>query len=462
MPSGVLLVTHVLKIASNAGGGGERVLWAAIRATQQRQPKALCVVYTGDSGVEKMTMLANVKERFNIDIHSHRIVFQYLSTRKYVLASTWPRFTLLGQSLGSLILAADAFHLVLPHVFIDTMGYAFSLALCKCLFPSIATGAYVHYPTISTDMLESLDTDAASGHGIHAGLGTGIFGTVKRRYWQLFARMYSWAGGHIDVVMTNSSWTQAHISHLWTASRTNRGAKSAIQVVFPPVAVQQLEDAIELNPEIEKARTQDILYISQFRPEKNHQRIISAFADFVRAEDTESRKRQSKSAEGKQEPRLILVGSVRDDTDKMLVYRLRVQAQEHGIAERVQFIVNAQWTQVLQWLRTSSVGVNGMWNEHFGIGVVEYQAAGLISVVDDSGGPKADIVVEDAQGRPTGFKAKDAREFSEGFAAALGMSETDAYDMRVRARINAKRFSEEEFERKWNDEVQKLTDMTAL
>jgi hypothetical protein len=42
-----------------------------------------------------------------------------------------------------------------------------------------------------------------------------------------------------------------------------------------------------------------------------------------------------------------------------------------------------------------------MWNEHFGIGVVEYQAAGLISVVDDSGGPKYDIVVP-IDGKPTG------------------------------------------------------------
>ncbi|KAH0023770.1 hypothetical protein KCU78_g5302, partial [Aureobasidium melanogenum] len=32
----------------NAGGGGERVLWAAVRATQERYPKALCAVYTGD------------------------------------------------------------------------------------------------------------------------------------------------------------------------------------------------------------------------------------------------------------------------------------------------------------------------------------------------------------------------------------------------------------------------------
>lgn len=47
----------------NAGGGGERVLWAAIRATQQQYPKALCVVYTGDHEVTKDQILSRVKVR---------------------------------------------------------------------------------------------------------------------------------------------------------------------------------------------------------------------------------------------------------------------------------------------------------------------------------------------------------------------------------------------------------------
>lgn len=46
---------------SNAGGGGERVLWGAIRATQKRWPKAKCVVYTGDHEVDKVAMLSRVK-----------------------------------------------------------------------------------------------------------------------------------------------------------------------------------------------------------------------------------------------------------------------------------------------------------------------------------------------------------------------------------------------------------------
>jgi alpha-1,2-mannosyltransferase len=51
----------LLTRGSNAGGGGERVLWAAIRATQKRWPKAKCVVYTGDHDVDKAAILARVK-----------------------------------------------------------------------------------------------------------------------------------------------------------------------------------------------------------------------------------------------------------------------------------------------------------------------------------------------------------------------------------------------------------------
>ncbi|MBE3041879.1 hypothetical protein IMZ48_04715 [Candidatus Bathyarchaeota archaeon] len=48
---------------SNAGGGGERVLWAAVRATQLRYPNALCAIYTGDHDMTRGAMLARVKVR---------------------------------------------------------------------------------------------------------------------------------------------------------------------------------------------------------------------------------------------------------------------------------------------------------------------------------------------------------------------------------------------------------------
>ncbi|KAK0867094.1 asparagine-linked glycosylation protein [Friedmanniomyces endolithicus] len=434
----------------NAGGGGERLLFAAILATQRRYPNALCVVYTGDHDASKDQILNNVRNRFNIELNAARTCFLYLSTREYVLASKWPHFTLLGQSIGSLILGWDAVNLLVPDILIDTMRYAFVLALSKWLFPNLPTGAYVHYPTISTDMLSSLHTEVSSGQGLNAGLGKGTKGRAKQVYWELFAKLYSWVGGSVDVVMTNSSWTQNHISRLWTPARKKRGKKNAISVVYPPCAVEELTAKIPVDAESERTRTRNLLYIAQFRPEKMHHVIIDAFSAFL--------KRYKHLTHDGPTPKLILVGSVRDDHDEKRVYKLRLQTQE--IKDHVQFVVNAKWPQILEFLKSSSVGVNGMWNEHFGIGVVEYQAAGLISVVNDSGGPKADIVV-DIDGKPTGFRATTPEQFAAGFAEALSLPANEAFAMRQRARKSSWRFSEQVFNDAWTSHLEILVDLAS-
>lgn len=289
-------------------------------------------------------------------------------------------------------MAYDAFTLLVPDIFIDTMGYAFSVALSSLLFPTVPTGAYVHYPTISTDMLGSLD---AGGQGINAGTGVGYRGVAKRHYWHLFANLYSRVGSTIDVVMTNSTWTHGHIKSLWGPyrNRRNQTHDHDIDIVFPPVAVEEIEDAVPADEANEKVRKPYLVYIAQFRPEKNHEHIIKAFASFIHSKPS--------LPSYDEKPKLVLIGSVRDDDDAKRVYKLRLLPVELGIKDSVEFVTDCPWPDMLNWMQRSSVGVNGMWNEHFGIGVVEYQAAGLISVVNDSGGPKLDIVIN-IDGKPTG------------------------------------------------------------
>lgn len=242
-------------------------------------------------------------------------------------------------------------------------------------------------------MLQSLDASSSVGsQGVNAGQGSGARGKAKRTYWHMFARLYSRMGSSIDVVMTNSSWTQAHIKSLWGPYRQEKDKNHPIAVVYPPVAVEELEQEVEVSEASEKTIRQPVIIcIAQFRPEKNHTLILQSFAEFLKT-DTQAAK----------EAKLVLVGSVRDDSDSKRVYQLRLLANELGIKTRVEFHLDASWPEILDWLRKASVGVNGMWNEHFGIGVVEYQAAGLISVVHNSGGPKLDIVVE-VDGKPTGM-----------------------------------------------------------
>jgi alpha-1,2-mannosyltransferase len=399
----------------------------------------------------KDSLTSTLQNRFNIQLHAPTVVLLYLTTRKYVLSSMYPYMTLLGQSLGSLVVAYDAFNLLVPDVFIDTMGYAFTLAFCKMLFPSVPTGAYVHYPTISTDMLQSLD-DSTGLKGVNAGAGKGFKGQVKRKYWLAFARLYGWVGGHVDVVMCNSSWTSAHIRTIWGPSRTRRTFKEPT-VIFPPTAVSEIESTITVDEDSERSREPIILYIAQFRPEKNHPLVLRSFARFL------SERKKNPTSAALPQPKLVLIGSVRHSSpDETHIYNLRLLAHELRIRDHTTFICDASWPTILSHLRSASVGVNAMWNEHFGICVVEYQAAGLISVVHDSGGPREDIVIDLGDGA-TGFRASTEDEFAAAFEAALALPAEEKVAMRLRARNSALRFTEEEFSQKWIEEVGKLVEM---
>lgn len=51
---------------SNAGGGGERVLWTALRDVQRDFSNVICVVYTGDIEATKEQIINKVKVRISI------------------------------------------------------------------------------------------------------------------------------------------------------------------------------------------------------------------------------------------------------------------------------------------------------------------------------------------------------------------------------------------------------------
>ncbi|KAI9734954.1 MAG: asparagine-linked glycosylation protein [Cirrosporium novae-zelandiae] len=433
-------------------GGGERVLWEAIKAIQQRWPRAISAVYTDDH-VDKMTILESAEKNFNVPLHHPTIIFRFLHTCEFLEASRWKHLTLLGQSLGSLIPANEGFHLLIPDIFIETCNNNFTLALSKLYFPDMPTATYTHYPTISTDMLGSLDSEKAGGRGVNAGLGKGWKGIMKKRYWLLFAQLYGWVGSNADIVMVNSSWTRNHIQSLWAASRSKWPIPQSINVLYPPVNFAELESAIEISDSVEFSREPILLYIAQFRPEKNHSLLLHAFARLLRPQGEDSPEQPPQIANAK----LVLLGSVREQDEKG-VYSLRLLARDLNINSSVEFVCNAPWQDKNRWLRRASIGVSGMWCEHFGINVVEYQAAGLISIVNDSGGPKEDIVI-DYHGGPTGYKASTEEEYAEAFKKALMLPKKDKVAMRKRARESAKRFMDTEFDTRWIKHMEELIGM---
>ena len=80
------------------------VLWEAVSAVHKNHPEFKIFVFSGDQ-VEQEKILERAQSRFNLKVPPVEIVF--LNWRKMVEASTWPYFTLAGQSFGSIILALE-------------------------------------------------------------------------------------------------------------------------------------------------------------------------------------------------------------------------------------------------------------------------------------------------------------------------------------------------------------------
>lgn len=66
---GAPIYTNAARCAphSNAGGGGERVLWTAVKHLQETDSAVVCVVYTGDVDATKQDIITrvNVRGRFS-------------------------------------------------------------------------------------------------------------------------------------------------------------------------------------------------------------------------------------------------------------------------------------------------------------------------------------------------------------------------------------------------------------
>ena len=127
----------------------------------------------------------------------------------------------------------------------------------------------------------------------------------------------------------------------------------------------------------------------------------------------------------------------------------------------MEFRLNISFNELTTHLGCAIVGLHTMFNEHFGIGVVELMAGGVIVVANDSGGPKLDIVIP-AEGAPTGFLARNAEDYAAAIFRVLTMPFDERMAVRERARNSVKlRFSDEAFCRDFLKEVDSFLDGEA-
>lgn len=262
---------------------------------------------------------------------------------------------------------------------IDTQGLPFIYPVCWLL--RIKVISYTHYPIIS----KSTRLD----HRI-------------LRFW------YKWSLKCASLVFVNSTWTYNQIKEMVPCT-----------ILYPPCFQHEA-----------KQKTNTILSLAQFRPEKNHNMQIRAFALAV---------------EQGLKANLIFVGGCRDISDIQRVKNLQQLAMELKVDQMCKFVIDAPLDEVKKLLETALVGLHSMKDEHFGIVLVEYMAAGVIPVAHNSGGPKEDIV-KPFKGQRTGYLCSTEQEYAD---ALLEIFQNPSNEISIAAQNQAKQFSESSFQRKW-------------
>ncbi|KAK6135794.1 hypothetical protein DH2020_010360 [Rehmannia glutinosa] len=404
---------------TNDGGGGERVLWCAVKAVQEEFPDLECVIYTGDHDASPKSLAARAIDRFGVKlIRPLKVVHLY--KRKWVEETTYPRFTMIGQSLGSVYLSWEALCTFTPLYYFDTSGYAFTYPVARIFGCKVI--CYTHYPTISLDMLSRVHARSSMYNNDALIAKSVFFSQCKVIYYKLFSWMYGIVGSHAHRAMVNSSWTQSHIQKLW-------GIPDRIKRVYPPCDTSGLQ-ALPLERSTQPIK---IISVAQFRPEKAHQLQLEAFAVAIKNMDTDLPR-----------PKLQFVGSCRNEADEKRLQNLKDRANELKLDSDVEFHKNVTYSELVSLLGGAAAGIHSMIDEHFGISVVEYMASGAIPIAHNSAGPKMDIVLHE-DGKQTGFLAQNVQEYADAICTIIKMPVSERLEMAAAARKRASQFSEQRF-----------------
>lgn len=165
-----------------------------------------------------------------------------------------------------------------------------------------------------------------------------------------------------DLTLVNSSYTGRYVKRIWDTDPI---------VVYPPV------DLESFNSKREKKNL--VVSVGRFSAEKRFEDALRALALCETSAP------------------LVFVGTL-SASGRPYFHSLKKLAEELGVADRVYFIVNASFNQLITILAEAKIYVHCMKHEHFGISVAEAMASGCVPIVPKSGGCWEDIVLEGKYG----------------------------------------------------------------
>lgn len=438
--------------AAFAGGGGERVLWLSIEAIMvddikhhvTRQYTLYCVKddAAGSHNNADENVLKKVELQFGTKLPSP-IHFVYIPKRAayWLEGKSYPFATLLLQTIvGGLVLYyyCAVVNEAAPIIF-ETVGIPMVYPLFR-FFSNSKVVAYVHYPIISSDMIDMVKKREGSATSTDRFLKNSVLRAAKITYYYFIMLFYRFLGQFPDLVFTNSSWTNNHVRKLFWPRSTH--------VLFPPCPVKKWcseSDSCEKKSSATlkkiSPRRNRIVSIGQFRPEKNHSLQLKAFSCALPHLPSDTT--------------LVLCGGCRNQDDQQRVNNLKQLAENLKITERVEFLVNVPFDVLQNELKSSLIGLHAMKNEHFGIVVVEYMAAGCIPLAHRSGGVVLDIV----KCPELGFLAETENEFSEGMRDIFRKQKDCPQSLdtiRVAARKHALSFDDSTFRTQFVDHLNRF------
>lgn len=376
------------------GGGGEKVLWQAIKALHTQCPDLPLSIYSQNATTEKAN--ESVFRCFKVNPPTN-LSYINVGPATFLLPGRFKHLTLILQALSSMLYAFKCLFKCVPAVVIDTTGAPFGTAIWK-LFGGCTVILYVHYPFISTDMLHSVQSKQSKFNNDATIAKSSFLTNLKSYYYSLLAFFYSFTGRFSDVVMVNSTWTSNHIHSIYGKKPT---------IVYPPCDCDKLTVIPTSGRE-----SGLIISIGQFRPEKNLPLQLDIMEKLTEAHPELN-------------PHLVIIGGCRNASDEALKNSIQSEIDRRNLP--VVLRPNVPYDELLQWLGKASVGIHTMRDEHFGICVVEYMAAGLIPIANNSAGPHLDIVQDEE------YLASTAEEYAEKVAKALKAKDSTRDNFRTKS-----------------------------